>query len=149
MKQPIGIFISCSTLMQRGNPLRLPIPHLDTIESIRRKKTHNQRSFETLLPGWTKGHEVTGALFGFTSAGCWGDGSVDGSRDGSPHSRRSDGPVSLQSGRVPDLGLDGEAAELRRPCAELHPDGCAAVVAELVFGEAGEKVALSHTGFSD
>lgn len=62
--------------------------------------------------------------------------------------RRSNGPVSLQPGRVPDLGLDREAAELHCPCAELHPDGCATVMAELVFGEAREQIALSDTRFS-
>lgn len=64
------------------------------------------------------------------------------------HLRRSDGPVSLQPGRVPDLGLDGEAVELHCPRAELHPDGCATVMVELVFGEARQQVALPYTRFS-
>lgn len=64
------------------------------------------------------------------------------------HSRGSDGPVPFQPGRVPDLGLDGEAVELYRPCAELHPNGCASVVVELVLGEAGQHIALAYTGFS-
>lgn len=67
---------------------------------------------------------------------------------GSWHSRRSDGTVSLQPGRVPDLGLDGEAAELHGARAELHPDGCSAIMVELVFGEAGQQIALSYTRFS-
>lgn len=50
--------------------------------------------------------------------------------------RRGNGPVSLQPGRIPDLGLYCEAVELYSPCAELHPDGCAAIVVELVFCKA-------------
>lgn len=64
-------------------------------------------------------------------------------------SRRCDGPVSLQPGRVPDLSLDGEAVDLHRPRAELHPDGGAAVMVELVFGEARQQVALSDPRLSD
>lgn len=63
------------------------------------------------------------------------------------YSRRSDGPVSFQAGRIPDLGLDGEAVELHRPCAELHTDGCAAVMVELVFREAGQQIAFPNTRF--
>lgn len=68
--------------------------------------------------------------------------------DGPWHSRRSDCPVSLQSRRVPDLGLDGEAAELHRSRTELHPDGGAGVVVEVVLGESRQQVALSHTRFT-
>ena len=68
---------------------------------------------------------------------------------GSWHSRRRDGPVALQSRRVPDLGLDGEGAELHRPGAELHPYCCASIIGELVFGEAGQQVALSYTRFTN
>lgn len=64
-------------------------------------------------------------------------------------SRRSDGSVSLQARCVPDLRLDGETIELHGSRAELHPDGGPTVVAELVFSEAGQQVALSNTRFSD
>lgn len=48
--------------------------------------------------------------------------------------RRSNGPVSLQSSSIPDLGLYCEAVELHSPCAELHPNSCAAIMVELIFG---------------
>ena len=60
------------------------------------------------------------------------------------YSRRGDGPVPLQPSRVPDLSLDYETFQLNCACAELHPDGGAAVVVELVLGEAGEQVALAN-----
>lgn len=50
--------------------------------------------------------------------------------------RRSNGPVSLQPGSIPDLCLYCKSVELYSPCAELHPNGCAAIVVELIFGEA-------------
>lgn len=50
--------------------------------------------------------------------------------------RRGNGPVSLQPGSIPDLGLYCEAVELYSPCAELHPDGCAAIMVELIFCKA-------------
>lgn len=50
--------------------------------------------------------------------------------------RRGNCPVSLQPGGIPDLGLYGEAAELYSPCAELHADGCAAIMVKLIFCEA-------------
>lgn len=62
----------------------------------------------------------------------------------SVYPRRSDGPVALQSSRVPDLGFDGILVQLNSPCAELNADGGATVVSELIFCEAGQKVALSY-----
>lgn len=38
--------------------------------------------------------------------------------------------------------------DLHRPSAELHPDGGAAVVVELIPGEAGQQVALAYTRLS-
>ena len=63
--------------------------------------------------------------------------------------RGGDGPVALQAGRVPDLGLDGVGVQLNRPCAELHPDGGAAVQGELVLGESRQQVGLAHARLSD
>ena len=63
--------------------------------------------------------------------------------------RWGDGPVALQPRRVPDLSFDGEVIQLNCPRAELHTDGCAAVVSELIFGEAGQNVAFSYTRLPD
>lgn len=63
--------------------------------------------------------------------------------------RWGDGPVTLQPCCIPDLGLDGEVVQLNGSRAELHSDGGAAVVVELILGEAGQKVALPHTGLPD
>lgn len=49
--------------------------------------------------------------------------------------RRSNGPVTLQPGGIPDLGLNSEVVELYSPCTELHADGCAAIMVKLVFCE--------------
>lgn len=65
------------------------------------------------------------------------------------HLRRGDGPVALQPCCVPDLGLDGVGVELDRPGAELHADGGATVMAELILGEARQQVALAHAGLTD
>lgn len=62
--------------------------------------------------------------------------------------RWGDSPVALQPCCVPDLGFDDEVVQLNRPCAELHSDGGATVVVELIFSEAGEKVAFSYTRLS-
>lgn len=50
--------------------------------------------------------------------------------------RRGNGPVPLQPSSIPDLGLYCEAVEPHGPCAELHPNGCAAIVVELIFCKA-------------
>lgn len=63
------------------------------------------------------------------------------------YSRGSDGSISLQSSRVPYLGFDGLTVQLHRPRAELHADGGAAVVAELILGESREQIALPHARF--
>lgn len=47
------------------------------------------------------------------------------------------------------MSFDGEVVQLDGPRAELHADGGAAVVQELILGEAGQEVALSHTGLPD
>lgn len=60
--------------------------------------------------------------------------------------RWGDGPVALQPCCIPDLGFDGEVFQLNSPRAELHADGGAAVVIELIFSEARQKVALSYAG---
>lgn len=63
--------------------------------------------------------------------------------------RRGDGPVALQPCRVPDLGLDGVGVELDCSGAELHADGGATVVAELILGEARQQVALPDARLPD
>lgn len=65
------------------------------------------------------------------------------------HPRWGDGPVALQPCCVPDLSFDGEVVQLNGPRAELHPDGGATVVVELILGEASEKVALSYARLAD
>lgn len=59
--------------------------------------------------------------------------------------RRSNRPVALLAGRVPDLCLDGLPLHLDAPCCKLYPDCALALQVELVSGEAGQKVALAHT----
>lgn len=62
--------------------------------------------------------------------------------------RWGDRPVALKSCRVPDLGFDGVLVQLNRPGAELHTDGGATVVVELIFGEARQEVTLPNPGLS-
>lgn len=60
--------------------------------------------------------------------------------------RWGDSSVALKPRCVPDLGFDGEVVQLNSPCAELHADGGATVMIELIFCEARQKVALSYAG---
>lgn len=63
--------------------------------------------------------------------------------------RWGDSPVALQPRCVPDLGLDSGVVQLDGPGAELHADGGATIVVELIFSKAGQKVALPHAGLPD
>ena len=65
------------------------------------------------------------------------------------YSRRSDSSVSLLSGCVPDLSLDGLAFDLDAARGKLHPDGALALQAELIAGESGQQVTLPYTRISD
>lgn len=65
------------------------------------------------------------------------------------HLRWCDGPVSLLSSRIPDLGLDGLALHMDTACGKLHPDGALALQVELISGEAREQVTLAHTRVSN
>lgn len=56
--------------------------------------------------------------------------------------RWGNSPVALKSRCVPDLSFDGVLVQLNRPGAELHADGGATVVVELIFGEARQEVTL-------
>ena len=59
--------------------------------------------------------------------------------------RWGNSPVALQPCSVPDLSFDDEAVQLNSPRAELHADGGATVMIELILGEASQKVALSYS----
>lgn len=61
------------------------------------------------------------------------------------HSRWRDGPVALLAGCVPDLGLHRLAVHLDAARGELDSDGAFALQVELVSGETGQQVTLSHT----
>ncbi len=65
------------------------------------------------------------------------------------HLRWCDGPVSLLSSRIPDLGLDSLALHMDTACGKLHPDGALALQVELIAGEAREQVTLAHTWVAD
>lgn len=62
---------------------------------------------------------------------------------------RSDGPIALLAGRVPDLSLEDPPINLDRLCGrELDPDGGLGLEAELVLGEATEDVGLAHAALA-
>lgn len=65
------------------------------------------------------------------------------------HLRWCDGSVSLLSGCVPDLGLDGLALHVDAACGKLHPDGALTLQVKLIAGEAREQVTLAHTRVAD
>lgn len=71
------------------------------------------------------------------SSTCPLGGSLESPAPPARGSRRGDGSVPLQAGRVPDLSLDGGGTQHDGARGELHPDGGAAVVAELIACEAG------------
>lgn len=58
--------------------------------------------------------------------------------------RWGNSPVALKSCGVPDLSFDGVLVQLNRPGAELHANGGATVMVELIFGEARQEVTLSY-----
>lgn len=61
---------------------------------------------------------------------------------------RGDGPVSLLTCRVPDLGLDGLVVDLDATGGKFDADGGLAVEIELVACESREQVGLSNTRVS-
>lgn len=61
---------------------------------------------------------------------------------------RCDGTVTLLTGGIPDLRLDGLVVDLNAARGELDADGGLAVQVELIAGESREQVGLSDTGVS-
>ena len=66
-----------------------------------------------------------------------GDVVHDDGPEGVPVVGRGDGPVPLLPRRVPNLGLDGLAVHLDRPCGELYSDCGLRLQIELIPREPG------------
>ena len=69
--------------------------------------------------------------------------------DGTAVVGRRDCPITLLSGRVPDLGFDGLAVDADGAGRELDADGRFGVEVEFVAGESAEQVGLSDARVSD
>jgi hypothetical protein len=69
--------------------------------------------------------------------------------DGTTVVGRGDGAISLLTGCVPDLCLDGLGVDLDRSCGKLDADRRLGVQVELISGESTEQVGLSDARISD
>lgn len=65
------------------------------------------------------------------------------------YSRWCDGTVALLASCIPDLSLHCLAVHLDAACGKLHSDGAFTLQVELITGETGQQVTLSHTRVTD
>lgn len=69
--------------------------------------------------------------------------------DGTAVVGRSDGSVSLLSGGIPNLGLDGLGVHLDRPRSKFYTNSGLGIQVELIAGETTQQVGLSDTRVAD